>query len=75
MPNKTYGPCEALKDVRRVRPLFAASEQYRAEPSRNTTENFHGFAHNIDGEAGRDEYVEAWGTEDLVDLLRKGANI
>ena len=27
------------------------------------------FAHNVDGEAGSDEYVGAWGTEDLVDEL------
>lgn len=30
---------------------------------------YHVFAHNIDGEAGSDEYVAAWGDEDLVDVL------
>ena len=48
------------------------AKYYAAEVARESDfgyDFYHVFAHNIDGEAGSDEYVAAWGTEDLVDEL------
>ena len=58
-------------DVLGVYTDIGQAKYYAAEVAREKGgyDFYHVFAHSVDGEARSDEYVEAWGTEDLVDEL------